>query len=295
MNYLDLLGPKFVFFTLGLFAVACAAGDPVDSPHRNGTGSSGSTGLTSDRDPQRDRDRAGSSNDSTGTSTSSTGTGNTTTGSGAGGSAQSTGTAGDQWICRQHRSRWQLGRSDAGRSRQHDRHERLRQERHVERLRLHLDLPCYGQHRDDHPPTCPTPCFATAMKQLCVSGNVKGDKALASGASLGWNINQAEMLPNPVTTLATTGSGITVNVPGATATMRVQISAGSAEATQWCAPMPAGGMGTIKWGDFKNKCWTGGGAVYTVGTPIDAIQIVVPSATADTPFSFCLVSASIAP
>jgi len=144
-------------------------------------------------------------------------------------------------------------------------------------------------------PVCPTPCFTTTMKQLCVSGNVKTDTSFASGASLGWNLNQAEMMPNPVTTVATTGMGITVNVPGATSTMRVQISAGSAEATQWCAPMPAGGMGTIKWTDFKNKCWTGGGAAYAVGTPIDAIQIVVPSAMADVPFSFCLVSASLAP
>jgi hypothetical protein len=141
-------------------------------------------------------------------------------------------------------------------------------------------------------PVCPTPCFTTALKQLCAEGIVKADKSFASGASLGWNLNQADMMPNPVQTIATTGTGITVNVPGSTSTMRVQISAG---ANQWCAPMPAGGNGTIKWTDFKTKCWEGGGTAYAAGTAIEAIQIVVPSAPTDVPFSFCLVSAGIAP
>jgi hypothetical protein len=141
-------------------------------------------------------------------------------------------------------------------------------------------------------PVCPSPCFTMAAKQLCASGTVKGDTSGASGASLGWNVNQAEMMPNPVQTVATTGSGITVNVPGLTSGMRVQISAG---ANQWCAPMPTGGSGTIKWGDFKTKCWEGGGAAYTAGTPIEAIQIVVPSTPSDVSFSFCLVSAAVAP
>jgi hypothetical protein len=141
-------------------------------------------------------------------------------------------------------------------------------------------------------PICPMPCFSASNKQLCASGTVKADMTFGSGATLGWNINQAEMPPNPVQTMATTGTGITVNVPGATATMRVQISAGT---SQWCAPMPAGGSGTIKWGDFKTMCWTGGGTAYAAGTAIEAVQIVVPSAMTDTPFSFCLVSAAVAP
>jgi hypothetical protein len=54
-------------------------------------------------------------------------------------------------------------------------------------------------------------------------------------------------------------------------------------------------MGTIKWADFKSKCWDGSGTGYPAGTPVEAIQIVVPSAATDIPFSFCLVNASIAP
>ena len=49
----------------------------------------------------------------------------------------------------------------------------------------------------------------------------------------------------------------------------------------------------IPWAMFNTKCSnTAAGTAFPVGTPITALQIVVPSsATAALPFNFCLVDA----
>jgi hypothetical protein len=297
MNYLDLLGSKFVFCTLGLVAVACgSAGDPVSGPpHGTGSGSSGSLNVGSGSGSGS----GGSSSNSSGTSSGTGnpggtgGSGSGTAGSsggnnvgtagtsGTGGSTGAAGSSGGVTPVAVDSTFAMNGYGDNGTWKGYAFTSTFPPPPAVTTAMI--------------TPACPTPCFASAVKQLCVSGTVRSDMSFGSGATLGWNINQAAMMPNPVQTMAPTGSGLTVNVPGATATMRVQISAGPAPTTQWCAPMPAGGMGTIKWTAFKTKCWDGSGTAYPAGTPIEAIQIVVPSATTDVPFAFCLASASIAP
>jgi hypothetical protein len=137
------------------------------------------------------------------------------------------------------------------------------------------------------------PCFQTAGKQLCATGSVPADATFASGALLGCNVNQAESTSGatPVQTVATGGTGLDVKLSGNTAGLRVTITADESGTTQWCANVPAGGSGQIKWTDFNKTCWasTPAGA-FTAGTSIAAVQITVPSSAAATSFGFCLVS-----
>lgn len=141
-------------------------------------------------------------------------------------------------------------------------------------------------------PGCDTagtmPCFKTAGANLCASGTLGADTTYNSIAGVGWNINQEKAAPNPVDTVVTTGTGIAVHAAGGTAGLRVSISDGT---TEWCAPLPAGGSGTVPWASFNTKCWDGSGTAYTAGTPISKVQILLPSmASTDLPFCICVVS-----
>jgi hypothetical protein len=136
-------------------------------------------------------------------------------------------------------------------------------------------------------------CFSASAAKLCVSGTVGADTTYNSGALLGWNVNQAMSTSStspPVMTAATTGTGLTIQIAGSTTNMRVQLNNGT---MSWCALAPASGMGTIPWTMFNTKCWDGTGTAYVAGTPITAVQLVIPAdGTMARPFSFCLVSAS---
>jgi hypothetical protein len=141
-------------------------------------------------------------------------------------------------------------------------------------------------------PGCDTagtmPCFKMAGANLCASGTLGADTTYHSVAGVGWAINQEKAAPNPVDTVAPTGTGIAVNVAGGTAGLRVSITDGT---TEWCAPLPASGMGTVPWASFNTKCWDGSGTAYTAGTPIAKVQILLPSMAATAlPFCICVVS-----
>jgi hypothetical protein len=121
-----------------------------------------------------------------------------------------------------------------------------------------------------------------------VRGSVGIDPTTASGALLGWNLNQ-EIGAVTRGTVVTSGTGLTVQISGrATAGLRAQIEDG---VTTWCAPLPPRG-GTIPWSSFNTTCWTPvTGMNYVVGTPIRDIAVVVPSTvSAAVPFDFCLVN-----
>jgi hypothetical protein len=138
------------------------------------------------------------------------------------------------------------------------------------------------------------PCFSSAGKQLCTTGNVGGDSTYTSGAFLGCNIAEDQATGGaspPVGTVATSGTGLQIKVSGNTDGLRVNLSSDAAGTKQWCADLPAGGSGQIKWTDFFTECWyPGTGTAYTVGTPIASVAVNVPSSPFETPFGFCLVS-----
>jgi hypothetical protein len=137
-------------------------------------------------------------------------------------------------------------------------------------------------------PTGAQPCFLTAGRQLCVRGNVGIDPATASGALLGWNLNQP-MGSQVRGTVVTGGPGLTVRIAGGIMNgLRVQIED---TVNKWCAPLPPGG-GTIPWASFNTTCWTPTtGANYVAGTPIQDVAVIVPSTVSmAVPFDFCLVT-----
>jgi hypothetical protein len=144
-------------------------------------------------------------------------------------------------------------------------------------------------------PTCGTggACFMSAGAAVCASGTVAADTTYNSGALLGWNINQAMSTSSASTTVApvaTTGTGLTISFTGTTTNVRVQITDGT---TNWCANA-TGTMMTIPWTMFNTKCWDpSSGMAYTAGTPITAVQLVMPAdSMMARPFNWCLVSIS---
>ena len=97
------------------------------------------------------------------------------------------------------------------------------------------------------------------------------------------------MVSPAIMTAATTGTGLSINVSGNVAGLRVQIQSGT---MNWCANLMASGGVMIPWSMFNTMCWnTPLGMPFVPGTPISAVQVVVPSGTAPVPFSFCLVDA----
>jgi hypothetical protein len=142
--------------------------------------------------------------------------------------------------------------------------------------------------------------FMTATS-LCVTGSITPDPAYASVAGLGWNIAQTIATAPAIGTIATSGTGLVVNVAmvtgltltqGGGSQLRAQIQNAT---TSWCAPIAASGVSMLPWSTFNTKCYDttqAGAAPYTVGTPLTAVQLIVPSAvTAIGPFNFCLADA----
>jgi hypothetical protein len=145
-------------------------------------------------------------------------------------------------------------------------------------------------------PVCPTPCYPTTNTQLCASGMVPPDTTFASGALLGWAVNQAMATTSvspPIGSFTTTGTGLLINVSGSVTGLRAQIK--NAAGTTWCYSLTTSGTTMIPWGMFNTMCYNlaaVGAAAYTVGTPITDVQVVVPSsATTTNTFSFCMVDA----
>jgi hypothetical protein len=146
-------------------------------------------------------------------------------------------------------------------------------------------------------PVCPTPCFMGTMKQLCVNGTVPADPTYNSGALLGWNIAQP-MTATVGTTVATSGTGITLSFAGSVAGFRVSVLDALTPATEWCYTVPTTATATVSipWASLTTNCSDTSKPMtpYAVGTPIQKLQITVPTnpATA-TPFNFCLVSVAV--
>jgi hypothetical protein len=92
---------------------------------------------------------------------------------------------------------------------------------------------------------------------------------------MGFNVNQATG-STAVGTIAPTGAGLAVTFTKTTgpATIRVQISSGSAATTRWCANLTTSGA-VIPYAMFNTQCWDMMGTAYAK-QPIDTVQIIIP-------------------
>jgi len=129
-------------------------------------------------------------------------------------------------------------------------------------------------------------CFAAA--KFCANGSVPA--ADDSGAGLGWNIVQ--MLNSMTMSAVAITTAVKISFAGVTAGMRAQLS--ESPTVSYCYPITAAeataGSATIPAASFKTECWDTMKAKAYAGTPIQAIQVVVPgSAAAAVPsFDFCI-------
>lgn len=149
-----------------------------------------------------------------------------------------------------------------------------------------------------------TPATFMAMTSLCSNGSIMADTTYASVAGMGWNINQAvatTATAPPIETTASSGTGlaITVSVTGLTLVtggglqLRAQVKTAAGD---FCAPLAASGLQMVPWAMFNSKCWNTaetGAAAFVAGTPIKAVELVIPSGTAAVgPFTgLCLMDA----
>jgi hypothetical protein len=124
--------------------------------------------------------------------------------------------------------------------------------------------------------------------KMCANGTVPADDT--AGAGIGWNISQAA--GTSTTAKAAITTPVKVSLAGATAGMRVQLSASST--VQYCYTLTVGTGETIPLKSFRTNCWEDATSTtskaYDGTTPIEAIQIVVPGAMAAAKtFDFCVL------
>jgi len=146
-------------------------------------------------------------------------------------------------------------------------------------------------------PVCPTPCFMSAAKQLCVNGNVPMDPTYGSGALLGWNINQP-MGTTTAGTVALAGTGVTLTFAGTVDGFHVSLLDGAATPTEYCYVIPAasGATVSIPFANFKTNCSDPSKTMTALaaGTLIQKMQITVQSTPSmAAPFNFCLVNVAV--
>lgn len=132
------------------------------------------------------------------------------------------------------------------------------------------------------------PDFETAANYICIAGSVGPNSSPESQAGFTWNLNQAMSLTATPMTVTPTGSGLVINAPGTTTSMRVNLTDGT---TTWCAYLPAANGGTIPWSSFKTECWPDGQGTSYAMQALKSVQIAVPASQTDnTCFCFCVVS-----
>ena len=145
------------------------------------------------------------------------------------------------------------------------------------------------------PPTCITPkCSSTGCTPafpptaLCASGIVGADVTYQSVAGLGFNLNQ-NMAGDPLGYVAAPAF-LTVDAFLASGFARVQLSGANGnyycvEAGKWAPGVP------IPITNFNTSCWDNSGMTLYQGSPVSAINLVVPSnATAMSRFALCLTN-----
>jgi hypothetical protein len=127
-----------------------------------------------------------------------------------------------------------------------------------------------------------TGCFEAA--KFCASGTVPA--ADTAGAGLGWNLSQAQ--GTSTAAKVAVASAVKISFAGLPAGSRVQLS--ESATVQYCYTLTTAEStsATIPLTSFKTECWGTTGVAYA-GTPVEAIQVVVPGAAAAAKtFDFCV-------
>jgi len=131
---------------------------------------------------------------------------------------------------------------------------------------------------------------------FCGSGTVGKNSTYNCRADAGFSVNQGQSgMSGSAGSLVLTGSTITVSyVNKGGSTLELQLYDGS---DYWCSYLPASTTPTSKTVPFSSlntKCWDNTGTPFTSGTPITAVELVVPgSAFAPTPFDFCFLGLTV--
>jgi hypothetical protein len=131
---------------------------------------------------------------------------------------------------------------------------------------------------------------------FCASGTVGKNSTYNCWAEAGFNVNQGQSgMSGSASSLVLTGSSITVSyVNKGGSTLELQLYDGS---DYWCSYLPASTTATSKTVQFSSlntKCWDNTGTSFKSGTPITAVELVVPgSAFSSTPFDFCFLGLTV--
>ncbi len=134
---------------------------------------------------------------------------------------------------------------------------------------------------------------------FCASGTVGKNSTYNCWATAGFAVNQSQTgASGSSSSLALTGSTITVSYVNKGAQggsqLELQLYDGS---DYWCSYLSASTTPTsetIPFSKFNTKCWDGSGTAFVSGTPITAVDLVVPgSAVAATPFDFCFLGMTV--
>jgi hypothetical protein len=117
-----------------------------------------------------------------------------------------------------------------------------------------------------------------------------------SWAGAGFNVNQAQSGSSGSTgQLVLNGSSASITyVNKGGSTLEFQLWDGS---DYWCYQLPTAKTATtidIPFSKLNTQCWNNGGTTFQSGTPITAIQLVVPGAAfTPVPFDYCFLGLTI--
>jgi hypothetical protein len=131
---------------------------------------------------------------------------------------------------------------------------------------------------------------------FCASGTVGQNSTYNCWAEAGFNVNQGQSgMSGSSNSLVLSGSTISVSyVNKGGSTLELQLYDGS---DYWCYSLPQSTTSTTKtipFSSLNTKCWDNTGTPFKSGTPITAVELVVPgSAVAATPFDFCFLGMTV--
>jgi hypothetical protein len=131
---------------------------------------------------------------------------------------------------------------------------------------------------------------------FCASGTVGKNSTYNCWATAGFTVNQSQTgMSGSSSPLAFSGSTVTVSyVNTGGSTLEFQLYDGS---NYWCSYLPASTSPTTKtipFSSFNTKCWDNSGTTFVSGTPITAVDLVVPgSNTTPTPYNFCFLGLTV--
>jgi hypothetical protein len=130
---------------------------------------------------------------------------------------------------------------------------------------------------------------------FCASGTVAANSTYNSWAGAGFNVNQTQGGSGSSSSLVLSGSTVSISyVNNAGSTLEFQLYDGS---NFWCYYLPpstSATTATIPFSSLNTACWNNSGSSFTSGTPITAVQLVVPgSASSATPFDFCFLGLTV--